>query len=386
MRSNFDEVAIGKLVEAAKKWNPLQEAPTSVISYVDISSVDKDEKKITSVTEVIGSEAPSRARQLIRKGDVLVSTVRPNLNGVAYVPAEIDGATASTGYCVLRPKNGKLDSRYLFHWVRTPFFVDSMTLQAIGASYPAVTDKIVKQSQIPLPLLSEQRRIAAILDKADALRQQRRATLNKLDDLLQSIFLDMFGDPVTNPKGWEVKELGEIIKFVGGSQPAKKHFRGQHEAGMVRLVQIRDFKTDEYITYVPRDMCRRFFEEDDIMIARYGPPVFQILRGLSGAYNVALMKAEPRKGVLKDFVFYLLQTPKLHRYVVAHSERTAGQSGVNLKLLNPFPAYLPPKEIQVRFSNILSAAEEVKGKHQQELEKLDSLFQSLQQRAFSGEL
>jgi type I restriction enzyme S subunit len=85
------------------------------------------------------------------------------------------------------------------------------------------------------------------------------------------------------------------------------------------------------------------FTKDDILIGRYGPPVFQILRGLEGTYNVALMKAEPRfGGLINDFLFYLLQEPRIQRIVVRESERTAGQTGVRLPLLNEIVFPLPP--------------------------------------------
>jgi type I restriction enzyme, S subunit len=173
---------IGDCVESVQTWNPPSK-PDQVFVYVDLSAISQSEKRIISGTSVVGSEAPSRARQLIRSGDILVSTVRPNLNGVAAVTDEFDGATASTGFCVLRPRPDKLSSCYLMHWVRSAHFVEQMTRQATGASYPAVTDRIVKGSLIPLPPLDEQRRIATILDKAAALCRQRKRVLTLLDDL-----------------------------------------------------------------------------------------------------------------------------------------------------------------------------------------------------------
>ena len=96
--------------------------------------------------------------------------------------------------------------------------------------------------------------------------------------------------------------MSDVCKFTGGSQPPKETFIHEPKEGYVRLVQIRDFKSDAFITYVPEDSVTKFFKKDDIMIARYGPPVFQILRGMEGAYNVALMKAIPNEDlILKDY-------------------------------------------------------------------------------------
>ena len=101
MKANL--VAIKDCVVKAKTWNPVVEAKDETITYIDIAAVDKDLKKIVEPTLCLGAEAPSRARQLVQTNDVLVSTVRPNLNSVAVVTEEFSGATASTGYTVLRP-------------------------------------------------------------------------------------------------------------------------------------------------------------------------------------------------------------------------------------------------------------------------------------------
>ena len=91
----------------------------------------------------------------------------------------------------------------------------------------------------------------------------------------------------------------DICDFIGGSQPAKSEFINEPREGYVRLIQTRDYKTDAFPTYIPEKSTRKFCDEDDVMIGRYGPPIFQICRGLKGAYNVALLKAKPKKGIEK---------------------------------------------------------------------------------------
>jgi type I restriction enzyme S subunit len=125
---------VGDFVVRASTWNPARDGAGTWIKYIDLSSIDNEVKSIVSSQQIFATEAPSRARQLVKAGDVLVSTVRPNLNGVARVPPELDGATASTGFCVLRPNPQKLLSDYLYQWVRTPFFVTAMINKATGAS------------------------------------------------------------------------------------------------------------------------------------------------------------------------------------------------------------------------------------------------------------
>jgi len=142
------------------------------------------------------------------------------------VPLDLDGATASTGFTVLRAQEGRLDRSYLYHWVKNPRFIDDMVRKATGANYPAVSDRIVRESLIPLPVLPEQRRIAAILDKADALRTKRREAIAKLDQLLQSVFLDMFGEPLSNPQSWPKRPLTDVARVQTGGTPPTS------EAGM----------------------------------------------------------------------------------------------------------------------------------------------------------
>jgi type I restriction enzyme S subunit len=141
---------------------------------------------------------------LVKTG-ILVSTVRPNLNAVAKVDGRLDGAIASTGFCVLRPSATLADSDYIPHWVRSPAFVSEMTRRATGASYPAVSDRIILESLVPLPPLPEQQRIADVLVRVQALRAKRRAAIELLDTIAQSAFLDLFGDPIRNERGFPTR-------------------------------------------------------------------------------------------------------------------------------------------------------------------------------------
>lgn len=209
---------IGDVTESVSTWDPRRSSIPREIDYIDLSSVDNELKSITSPSKVDSVDAPSRARQLVATGDVLVSTVRPNLNAVAVVPPSLDGATASTGFAVLRP-GSEVDGRYLYHWTRSSAFVSDMVRKATGASYPAVSTAIVKRSDLPLPPLEEQRRVAAILDQADALRMLRRSTAALVDELEQSVFFEIFGHPLGNPQGWPVLPISELGVVTTGKTP-----------------------------------------------------------------------------------------------------------------------------------------------------------------------
>jgi type I restriction enzyme S subunit len=150
--------AIGDLCLTTGQRDP-RRRPEETFVYIDISTIDKDTKHIIAPPVILGADAPSQARKETRAGDVLVSTVRPNLNAVTIVPSAYDGQIASTGFCVLRANLKILDNRYLFYRTCSEEFVSHLTARMRGANYPAVTDEDVRSAPIPLPPLSEQRRI-----------------------------------------------------------------------------------------------------------------------------------------------------------------------------------------------------------------------------------
>lgn len=134
--------------------------PDSEFVYVDIASVCNQRFKIANARTVVGREAPSRARKRVRTGDVLVATTRPYLRTVARVPEELDGQVCSTGFCVLRPKAQVLTD-WIFFVALSADFIDQLSRRMRGATYPAVSDRDVLDVEIPVPSLTEQRRIVA---------------------------------------------------------------------------------------------------------------------------------------------------------------------------------------------------------------------------------
>lgn len=152
--------------------------PDKMFRYVDITGVDNIAKRIVVAKTLIGKNAPSRARQVIRAGDTIVSTTRPNLNAVALVPPELNSEVCSTGFCVLRARDG-LDRLYLFAFVQSPDFVRALSDLVRGALYPAVTDKEVLAQTIPFPPPSEQQRITAMLSDQMAAAERTRKTLEE---------------------------------------------------------------------------------------------------------------------------------------------------------------------------------------------------------------
>lgn len=161
------------------------------------------------------------------------------------------------------------------------------------------------------------------------------------------------------PKSWSPDLISDHISFEGGTQPPRSTFLFKETPGYIRLVQTRDFKTDRYKTYIPKTANHKTFENKDVMIGRYGPPVFQVYRGLSGAYNVALIKASPKSEEIDpDYLYYTLKQRRLFRLIDALSQRSSGQTGVDMDALNNFPLPLPPLSEQRSIAKVLRTWDE----------------------------
>ena len=187
------------------------------------------------------------------------------------------------------------------------------------------------------------------------------------------------------PQDWDESTIGEHIEFQGGSQPEKSAFSNTQRPGFLRLIQIRDYKSDRFEVFAPTALLRRFCDENDIMIGRYGPPVFQILRGLSGAYNVALIKAIPRPAIDREFAYYFLKQDSLFEFIDKLSRRSSGQTGVDLVELRQYPLPLPPLPEQRAIATALSDVDALLAKLDALIAKKRDLKQATMQQLLTGQ-
>jgi type I restriction enzyme S subunit len=382
---------LGDLVLTTDQRDP-REHPKEEFSYVDITSVDNEAKAIVATKRIIGAEAPSRARKVIRKGDVIVSTVRPNLNAVALVPDRLDHQICSTGFSVLRPIS-TVTSGYLFAFTRSPYFIDYLVSRTTGANYPAVNDAEVKDVPVPVPPLAEQERIVKLLDEADELQKLRAQADRRQADLIPALFHDMFGDPGENPKGWRKERLEEIAEKVTDGE----HLTPKRTLSGIKLLSARNVRdgfldfTD--VDYVSEDEHKRIRkrcnpEYGDILISCSGTigrvATVETSEPLSLVRSVALIK--PKKHIVRPkFLENYLRTSSL---AAEMSSKANASSQANLfqNQIRGLPILIPDVRLQDDFVDRATEIRELEAKQAVSRERLDALFQSMLHRAFRGEL
>lgn len=387
---------ISSVIKSVSKWNPRRLNGDAEFTYIDLGSINQEEKRIESTVNIASSRAPSRARQIVKEGDVLVSTVRPNLNGVAMVPPELDGATASTGFCVLRP-NEKINKNYLFHWVQTSRFVDDMCAKSTGQSYPAVSDRIVKESPMAVPGLDVQYQISEALINADTARSQRRKSLELLDELTQSIFLDMFGDPRAPGSQWESINFSEALTASprNGLSPSKG---GGFSASVLTLSSVtgESFNPDaqKEATFKEAPPSEKSVRRNDFLVCRGNGNIDLVGRGHFPTEDMPNMTfpdtiiASPvDQGKLSPkFLETLWKQNSTREQIKSVARTTNGTFKINQRSLESIRIIVPPIGLQWEFSEKVRKIEEAKTKHLAHLAHLDELFSSVQQRAFDGTL
>lgn len=286
------------------------------------------------------------------------------------------------GTKVLQTKNENTNTRFLYY-----FFL-SINIPNTGYNRHF---KYLKELKIPLPPLPQQKKIAAILDAADAYRQKTKALISKYNELTQSLFLDMFGDPVTNPKGWEKITLERISTVSSGSTPSRKNdenFDGNIpwvKTGEVNSKIILD--TDEKIseTALINSSCK-LYPVGSLIIAMYGQGKTrgQVgLLGIAASTNQACAVLTKSEKANFTFLFKLMQ---LSYEDLRSLGRGGNQPNLNSGILKKYRVLNPPIALQNQFAERVQVIEAQKAQAEASLAQADNLFNSLLQRAFKGEL
>lgn len=215
-QATWDTVSFRSLCLETTTLDPTK-SPDTVFEYVDVSSISNELWKIVSSTRHTGATAPSRARKVVRAEDVIFATVRPTLKRVALVPPELDGQVVSTAFCVLRADPIKADPRFIYYSLLTEDFINQVSNLERGASYPAVTDNDVLGREVSVPLLPEQRAIAAVLSKIQAAAEVQEKIVTTLKELKAATMAKLFreglrGEPLKQTEIGEIPESWDVMR------------------------------------------------------------------------------------------------------------------------------------------------------------------------------
>lgn len=322
--------------------------------YIDLSSVDRERNIITETQNINADTAPSRAQQIVMKDDIILGTTRPMLKRYCIIPEKYDGEICSTGFCVLRAKTDIINPRWLYHNITTKKFFAYVEKNQQGASYPAISDTIVKAFKLPVPPLEVQREIVRILDNFTFLTTELAAELaarQKQYEYYRDLLLTFKSNESTilNERTNELElsgairwmKLGDIADIGTGNGNTNE---GLDTGKYPFFVRSQDIKyKNEYD-----------FDETAIITSGDGVGVGKIFHFVSGKY--ALHQRAYRVHIISDnvlpkYFFYYFKNSFL-TYISKASFHSSVTSIRRPMMIN-FPVPVPPLEVQQRIVGIL---------------------------------
>ncbi|BBL68063.1 hypothetical protein MchiMG62_12440 [Methanoculleus chikugoensis] len=370
---------------------------TKRFCYIDIDSIDNSNQTIQNPKLITGKEAPSRARQIIKKDDILFSTVRPYLKNIALIDEIYDSQVASTGFCVIRVTEG-VDNKYLFYYLKSDAFLSELKRYYRGANYPAISDSELLRQQFPLPPLETQRKIVAILEKAEATQRLRAEADALMQSLSESAFINLFGNPLENPSGWKVKRLEDVSEIVSGVTKGRK-FKDQATiwVSYLRVANVQDGYLDlaeiKEIEVLESDVDKYALTPGDVLLTEGGDRD-KLGRGAVWNGEVPLclhqnhifrVRVNP-EFLTPEYLSMLTGSTYGKTYFLKSAKQTTGIASINSTQLKNFPTFLPPLELQYEFSEFVKRVEVVKRKQGSSKQRITMLFESLTNNVFSGEM
>ncbi|TRU30344.1 MAG: restriction endonuclease subunit S [Microcystis aeruginosa Ma_SC_T_19800800_S464] len=389
----------------------LEEVSGDVGIFVDgdwVESKDQDPKGNTRLTQLadigVGEFLDRSSRFLtsekakelkctfLKEGDILVARMPDPIGRACIFPGDKHPCVTVVDVCIIRPNPREICNRWLMWMINSPQFKRQLDQYISGTTRQRISRKNLQKLKIPLPPLEEQRRIAAILDKADGVRRKRKEAIRLTEELLKSTFLEMFGDPVTNPKGWEIKPLGEVVQFVGGGTPSRKiskYFEGQicwttsKDMGVDILTNTEEHITAEAIenssTKLVQPECLLVVVKSKILMHRL--PVARTI--------VPTCFSQDIKAVIpfdSQMTRYLHRHLKIGQKILLQQARGVNTEGLTLDHLRSYPVMMPSSGEIEKFVNLDIQLENAHKTFYSSHEQSENLFNSLLQRAFRGEL
>lgn len=333
----------------------------------------------------------------ILSGDILIARMPDPLGRACIFPGDEKKSVTVVDVCIIRPNKQVVDAKWLVHTLNSVSVRKQITGLAKGATRVRISRKDLGTIQLPFPPLPEQKRIAAILDKADELNRKREAAIAKLDQLAQSIFLEMFGDPVNNKKNWKLVKLGDNVEKMGsGSTPTGGD--AAYKATGISLIRSLNVHDGEFklknLAFIDDLQAKRLanvdVKENDILLNITGASVARVCRApksvLPARVNQHVMIIRPNKSINNVFLERLFINDQMKRKLLGIGGAGATREAITKAQANELEIINPPIDLQVEFANRIQQIEQLKADNTAALAKQNNLFASLQQQAFSGQM
>lgn len=389
-------IPLSELIQLTTNIDP-RKRPNEVFDYIDVSSVSKESLRIESTQTLLGKDAPSRARKLVAVNDIIFATIRPTLRRIAIVSEEHDGQVCSTAYVVLRAR-GEINHRWLFYFLQTETFIDRMESLQRGASYPAVTDSDVREALLPVPPLSEQHRIVALLDEAfesiDQAKVNAEKSLEAARETFDSYLASVFTKGATK---WKHQRLSDVALIFGrGRSRHRPRNDPKLYGGKYPFIQTGDVRrSDHFITEFSQTYSELGLEQSKLWPA--GTVCITIAANIAEIGILAIDACFPDSviGVVVNpeltsngYLKYLLQSLKAR---LKAQGKGSAQDNINLGTFEgqtfPFPDDLETQNrIVARLDELREATNQLQAIYTRKLEALDELKKSLLHQAFNGAL
>jgi type I restriction enzyme S subunit len=345
--------------------------------------------------EIVAGGAIGSAKQVVQPGDVLLSKIVPHIRRSWIVGKERGRRMIASGeWIVFRSERANPD--YLrqvlvgdsFHWQ----FMN--TVAGVGGSLLRARPAHVAKIAVPMPPLADQRRIANVLDRAETLRAKRRAGLAQLDSLTQSLFLDLFGDPATNPKGWPIRVIRDLLESASYGTSEKSGAVG--EFPVLRMNNITrtgemDFAELKFMDLDASERERYLVRTGDVLFNRTNSADLvgksAIVREKKQmAYAGYLVRLRVNSKNDPEYLSAFLNTGYAKRMLRGMCKSIIGMANINATEVQAMKIPLTPLSLQREFARQVRAVERLKTSQRASLAELDALFATLQHRAFCGEL
>ncbi len=327
----------------------------------------------------------------IHAGQLVYSRIDARNNAFAIVPDELDGAVVSKDFPVFRIDESQVLPAYLMH-----FFRAGQLQRAIQQRSKGITNRQrIKEEEllafpVPLPSLSEQRRIVEILDRADAIRAKRRQLLADYDELPRSLFVEMFGDPVSNPKGWEYAALSALGSVERGVSKFRPRNAPELLGGPYPLIQTGDvthaklYIRDYTSTYSELGLSQsRMWHRGTLCITIAANIAQTAILDFDACFPDSVVGFVANENTNNLFIHYWFT---FFQEILERQAPESAQKNINLKILSKLEVILPPLALQREFARRVEAIAAARAKAERALALDDELFASLQSRAFRGAL